>query len=598
MDMGAGLRVRTGLVIGALGAAVAASSSIAAPAPFGHRCVAQNGVRLCPTRTLDERVASFDGTPLDVDVRLPPRGSGPWPLVVFLHGASCDKTEFQPDSPCSAGDHDVYHGNDVFYARRGYAAVTATARGFGRSCGDPSSRTTACARGWMHLDDQRFEARDVQTLIGLLVDEGVARPGAVGVMGSSYGSGTAIELAFLRDRVRLRDGRLARWRSPRGVPLAITAAYPQIGFFDLPAAIAPNGRFRDTSAPNPGLSRAPVGVVLESYVGALCAAFHSAVYTAAPGVDPTADFSTWCAQALAGPRDMRAMLEEFASFHDAVGISGRPAALLVENGWTDGIFPTDQALRLYLTARARDRRAPVTLMLGDLGHNAGANKIGTTHEFNDTGARFFDAWLRHRGARPAPGSVTAYTQTCPTAAPAEGPFTAPSWAAMHTGVVRFGSPRSQTVSLAGYDLATGVAIDPLVSASPPLTGTANACASVPADDRDGTATARISSTGFMLMGSPAVTAEIGTPGAGGQLAARLWDVLPDGTQRLVSRGVYRLTGDPSGSVRFQLHANAYRFAAGHGIKLELLRADAPYYQADVDPTPVQIESIRVVLPRR
>ena len=40
------------------------------------------------------------------------------------------------------------------------------------------------------------------------------------------------------------------------------------------------------------------------------------------------------------------------------------------------------------------------------------------------------------------------------------------------------------------------------------------------------------------MGLPSVTATIRTLGPFGEIASRLWDVLPDGEQRLVSRGVY------------------------------------------------------------
>ena len=60
---------------------------------------------------------------------------------------------------------------------RGYAVLTYTARGLWGSCGTPQSRlanAAACARGYIHLADVRYEVRDTQTLIGRLVDEGVA----------------------------------------------------------------------------------------------------------------------------------------------------------------------------------------------------------------------------------------------------------------------------------------------------------------------------------------------------------------------------------------------------------------------------------------
>ena len=46
----------------------------------------------------------------------------------------------------------------------------------------------------------------------------------------------------------------------------------------------------------------------------------------------------------------------------------------------------------------------------------------------------------------APGSVTAYTQTCPASAPDGGPFTAASYSALHTGTLSFGSSAPQTLT--------------------------------------------------------------------------------------------------------------------------------------------------------
>ena len=202
------------LVLAVLALAVLpASASAAPPAPFGHACTPQNGVRVCPTSALTDRVASFDGVPLDVDVTLPPAGDGPFPTIVMLHGYGGSKANFEASKPegdgqpsSDPGSATTYHWNSNFFARRGYAVVNPSARGFGRSCGQPASRTPDCAKGWIHLADQRYEARDSQYLLGLLVDEGVAKPGALGVTGISYGGGQSLELAYLRDRIRTPGG--------------------------------------------------------------------------------------------------------------------------------------------------------------------------------------------------------------------------------------------------------------------------------------------------------------------------------------------------------------------------------------------------------
>ncbi len=56
--------------------AAPAAAQAAPPAPFGHVCLPQNGVLYCPTASDAQRVPSFDGVPLDVDVTLPPRATG------------------------------------------------------------------------------------------------------------------------------------------------------------------------------------------------------------------------------------------------------------------------------------------------------------------------------------------------------------------------------------------------------------------------------------------------------------------------------------------------------------------------------------------
>src|SRR5262249_27110772 len=150
---------------------VAATASRALPAlmPFGHACVPQGGVRFCPTTSLVERVPMRDGVPIDVDVTLPPTGDGPFPTIMMLHGLGGDKTAFE--APTAAGtDNITFHFNNVFLAQRGYAVVNPTARGWGNSCGAPASRTPNCVHGWIHLADQRWEVRDAQDLLGMLVD--------------------------------------------------------------------------------------------------------------------------------------------------------------------------------------------------------------------------------------------------------------------------------------------------------------------------------------------------------------------------------------------------------------------------------------------
>ena len=86
------------------GALAAPAFAGAEPAPFGHACKAQNGVRFCPTETLGQRVASFDTVPLDADVTLPASGAGPFPTIVMMHGWGGNKGSFESSTPEGNGN--------------------------------------------------------------------------------------------------------------------------------------------------------------------------------------------------------------------------------------------------------------------------------------------------------------------------------------------------------------------------------------------------------------------------------------------------------------------------------------------------------------
>jgi pimeloyl-ACP methyl ester carboxylesterase len=336
-------------------------------------------------------VPSFDGVPLDVDVWLPATSDGPFPTIVMLHGFGGSKTGPDP-ARCNA----------TYFASKGYAVVLPSARGFGRSCGVPDSRTAGCERGWIHLDDQRYEARDVQWLLGRLVDQLVARPDALGVTGISYGGGTAMQLAMLADRIRRPDGVTESWQSPDGVPLAITAAWPRWPWTDLADALMPNGRL--------GLRTyaSPVGVEIQAYQDALFGLAAASGFVAPIGADPEADLSAWKQRVERGEpygADARAVLNKLHTYHGMLGlpIEKEITPLLVQSGWTDDLFPVGQGLRIYDLLRQKSKTAPVALQLGDLGHSRAANHPADIAAFNaqacPSSMRASSTWARAR--RPA-----------------------------------------------------------------------------------------------------------------------------------------------------------------------------------------------------
>jgi len=581
------MRRRVGLLL-ALGVTglMPASAHAAPPNPFGHACTPQDEVLFCPTATDADRVPSFDGVPLDVDVTLPANGDGPFPAIVMMHGWGGDKTAFESHSP--AGSY-----NNVFYAQQGYAVVTYSARGFGRSCGRLDSRTSpGCDAGWLHLADQRYEGRDTQHLLGLLVDQGVARPGALGVTGVSYGGIQSLNLARLRNRVRLEDGSFQPWRSPAGTPLAVKAAFPRWAGSDMAYALQPNGRFLDFRTPRRGQSIRPGGVMKKSYQDLFYASGAITGFYAPENGPFNADITGWKKLVDLGEPARPAQLavgREFTRFHSWAGLSGPSAALLVQNGWTDDIFPAPEALRVYRTFKAAPG-AGISLQLGDLGHARGQNKANAYNAMISQATSFFAFYLKGEGTRPRNGSVVAFTQTCPETAEAGGPFRAPTWERLRRAWVLMSHARQQTVRSGGGNPETAKAIDPV--------GGAGACSSVPAEHARGTAISRRRTPhGFTMLGLPIVEARVETRGRGGFLAARLWDV-HGRRQTLVSRGVYRLRDNQTGKVTFQLFGNGWRFGRGHTAKLELVGNDPAYLRTSNFKFSAKVSRLHVMLPER
>jgi hypothetical protein len=279
-----------------------------------------------------------------------------------------------------------------------------------------------------------------------------------------------------------------------------------------------------------------------------------------------------------------------SSRKSAAGLFGStPSPLLLENGWTDDVFPVNQALMIY-NDTDHGKKGPVSLQFGDLGHGRGASKANEEQYFNDQGAAFFDAYLKKQGSAPKPGSVSVMTQTCPNTAAAGGPISAPNWAKIHPGSFSIGGVKSQRVTSDGGDPAAATLFDKVLGSDPCPTTAASL----------GTGTARYNKRvrkGFTMIGLPMVHATIKTKGNFGEVAARLYDVF-QGQERLVTRGEFRLLNKQKGEVTFQLHGNGYRFERGHTIQLELLGQDPNYLRKSNGTFSVSVSKLSLSLPTR
>jgi hypothetical protein len=206
---------------------------------------------------------------------------------------------------------------------------------------------------------------------------------------------------------------------------------------------------------------------------------------------------------------------------------------------------------------------------------------------------WFRYYLTGSGSPPHTG-VEALTQTCPDTAPSAGPYTADTLAELAPGEVTLQFAEQRIIFAWGGS-------QPIADAFEPVTG-GGACATTPGDDQPGAASYRMDpapASGFTLMGAPTVVADIASPTAGSQIAARLLDVAPDGSQSLVARGIWRPATGPA-PVRqvFQLHPNGWRFEQGHVAKLELLSKDPPYAQASTPQGDITVDDVELRLPVR
>ena len=345
---------------------------------------------------------------------------------MLLHGFGQSKASFESASPEGTAGA-VYHYNNIYFAQQGYAVVNYSARGFGHSCGKADPATPGCERGWLHLADQRYEIRDTQYLLGLLADQRIAKPSALGVSGISYGGGQTLEL------LPAQQGAPAR-RHPRSLEEPGGNAARDRRRLGALGLVGPRARAR---AQRPGAARRPRELALLPG-GRPHPELHRRLYTIRrphraarrrpdrrprrPGRRPPT--------AATGP-GRAGGLRQLQTYHSAAGLLGAkglgaPAPALLENGWTDDLFPPREALAYYAAVRRRFPGAPIGLQLADLGHSRGSNKVDVDHAFNDQGAAFLAFHLKGTGRRPAAGAVTAYRQTCPKPAPAGAPSPPPA----------------------------------------------------------------------------------------------------------------------------------------------------------------------------
>ncbi len=542
-------------------------------------------------------VPSFDGLPLDVDLTLP---AGTTPAggerPVLCH-------------PVAAGSCGY---NNLSFAARGFAVLNYTARGFHGSCGpgSPNAASPACAAGWTHLADMRYEVHDTQFLAGLLVDAGVAHPG-IAVTGESYGGGQSWLLAVLANRVMNPDGSLSPWKSPHGVPLHVAAAVPKYPWTDLVDALMPNGRASDGLTASNGNRTFPYGIKKESFVDYLNSSGAQSARYAAPGQDPTADLTTWYAEISAGETPAQStyapgIINQIAGYRSAYyqgaliasDVAARTETPIFDvQGWTDGLFPAVQGASMVEKIRAADLSWPAYLYESDLGHPAADdNKLAEWQVINRQIASFIGLHLGRSGANP-PANYQQQLTTCDASGGAVYRSAALGSPSPARASFTSAAPLHATAS-APTDSAAGSATDPIAFYA--RNGSKGGCitlpAALPANGAMTSWTFPVCST-MKMLGAPALLVSATVAGTDAEVDSRLWDVAADGSVTLVSRGMYRWTGSPgAASITYAMLGNGWVFPGGHSLRLEITQNDAPYVRLDNYASAITYASVRLVLP--
>jgi hypothetical protein len=558
------------------------------------------GQRWCGN-SANTTVKTWDGeTPIDVSVAFPAETGTDknWPVIGLYHGWG--STKIVPSSATAQR-----------WLNLGYAVFSITDRGWGSSCGLPSKpanslKAPPCEKGYIHLMSRKYEVRDAQYLLGLLADEGVINPQAIGANGGSYGGGMSLQLGSLKDRVEMLNGEYVPWTSPKGLPMKIAATAPEFPWSDLAQSLQPNGSDLDyvAEAPYSGmLGNHEYGIEKNNWNASLFLAGQLGGYYAPTSIgDPEANLVEWHNFNITGGpyngKPLETQQEEQLPTHGAyyTNLSESPSPSIMENGWNDDLFPPDNTTDYYNKVRATYPNQQMKIFDLDIGHNprsASVLSTSDTAKFQAAQNEWMKFFVKGEGSEPseAHGGVTAITSFCPASASGSGKeIKAPNWASLEAGEVRLEGAAEQTI------LAPGTAPTQAFT-------TANVCTTQAAGNNASAATYKLApapAPGFTIAGASTVIGEFSTPAENGQVIARLYDVneAAGGTQQLIGRAIYRPISPGAGFVKqvFQLHPQAWTVAAGHVIKLELLAQDSTYARTSSTPRTIQVKNLELRIP--
>ncbi|MER7822176.1 alpha/beta fold hydrolase [Streptomyces sp. NPDC096097] len=478
-----------------------------------------------------DQVMNMPGAGIDTSYFTAGGGEEKRPAVLLGHGFGGSKDDVREQAERLARD--------------GYAVLTWSARGFGRS------------EGRIGLNDPAYEVKDVSRLIDWLaarpeVKLDAAGDPRVGVSGASYGG--AISL-------------LAAGHDPR-----VDAIAPQITYWNLADSLFPNGVFKRlwsgiffTSGSTDGMQQAPRGQGPDSSAAPGCGRFQPELCAMYERV------------AVAGRPDpeARALLEQRSP--SAVGDRIKVPTLIVQ-GQDDSLFPLDQADAMARAIAANG--APVSVDWAAGGHDGGMREADRVearvaswfdrHLKGDEGADTGPAFrvTRSGGIDSTDGEVTLRGAT------------GDRYPGLEAGPREFALTGSEQT----FANPAGGA-PPALSSLPGIGGQLAAFGAGLSLDFPGQ-NARFESaplTGDVtITGTPTLTLKVRSTAADGSavLFGKVYDVGPDGRQQVLPSQLVapvRVENAREGTtVRLRLPAIDHEVAAGHRLRLVVAATDLGY----------------------
>ncbi|GLW33869.1 alpha/beta fold hydrolase [Actinoplanes regularis] len=472
-----------------------------------------------------------DDQPVDLDARflLPAGRSGRVPAVLLAHGFGGTKDSVRSDAESLAA--------------RGYAVLTWTARGFGRSTGE------------IHLDSPDYEVKDAQRLLDWLAQRPEVRTDAagdprVGVVGGSYGGALALLLA--------------------GQDRRVDAIVPSITWNDLSRSFLPQAAETGTT-----------GVFKKSWAG-LFFGSSSGGDNPACGRFAADVCQAYLSMATTGVPD-QATLDPLRKSSPATVLDRIKAPTLLIQGAVDTLFPLSEA-----DANAKGIAAagtPVRVAWFTGGHDGGTGPGSDQDRVKYLTIQWLDHYLNGKGA--APGDDFTWSRVAGFSALDRDLVTNGYSATAYPGVTGTGSARLD-LSGAAQPIANPPNGNPGAISSLPGLGSrltsllsGNVASDIPG--QHATFTTAPLAAAVDVAGSPTVRLRAASPTGEAVLFVKLYDV-DQGDAATLSAGLVapvRLTGLPKDLSQAQpvtvtLPAIVRQLAAGHTLRVVVATSDQAF----------------------